>query len=208
MNCLDKNGQLPKGFHFANNEIKAINTLYGIILGMTSDGVITDQEIYFLSLWLNDNQEFTRSFPLNAVKHRVSAILEDGKITEEERVDFYQMLSQIVGGTIEDTGAAAGNSTQYGVDEPDSIQFENASFCFTGAFVTGTRNTCEQLVIAKGATTIASVNKSLNYLVIGSLASRDWIGSSHGRKIEKAMHYKETGSPILIIHEETWQKFI
>lgn len=205
---LDQNAQPPRAFHFANNELKAINTLYGLIMGMTSDGQINDAEINFLNLWLLDNDAYTRNFPLSAVKSRIDAILADGIITQEEREDFFKTLSTIVGGTYTETGATGGNSTQYGIDEPDQIEFDNTVFCFTGAFITGTRSKCEQLVTQKGARTISNITKELNYLVIGALASRDWIGSSHGRKIEKAQLYKNQGHPITIIHEEHWQKFV
>lgn len=208
MTQLDENAQPIRAFHFADNEIKAINNLYGILWGMTSDGVINDQEIQFLNLWLMDNEIYTHNFPLNAVKARIEAILADGKITEEERVDFYESVSKIIGGNYQETGATGGLSTQYGVDEPDHIDFVDASFCFTGAFVTGTRSTCEKLVIEKGGRAAPSITKDLNYLVIGALASRDWVGSSHGRKIEKAIHYKEKGHPIVIVNEETWQQFL
>ena len=45
-----------------------------------------------------------------------------------------------------------------------------------------------------GAQTNSSINKSVNYLVIGTLASRDWLYTSHGRKIEKALLLKRGGS--------------
>ena len=44
----------------------------------------------------------------------------------------------------------------------------------------------------------------LDYLVIGSLASREWAHTSHGRKIEKAMDYKKKGCSINIVSEEQW----
>ena len=52
-----------------------------------------------------------------------------------------------------------------------------------------------------GAQTNSSINKSVNYLVIGALASRDWLYTSHGRKIEKALLLKRGGSEIKVIAE-------
>jgi hypothetical protein len=68
---LDKKGQPSIGFHLANNEIKAINTLYGLIMGMTADSVINEDEINFLNLWLLDNKVYTNVFPLNVIKNRI-----------------------------------------------------------------------------------------------------------------------------------------
>ena len=52
-----------------------------------------------------------------------------------------------------------------------------------------------------GAQTNSSINKSVNYLVIGTLASRDWLYTSHGSKIEKALLLKRGGSEIKVIAE-------
>ena len=205
---LDKNGQLSIGFHLANNEIKAINTLYGLIMGMASDGVINEEEINFLNFWLLDNKVYTNVFPINVIKNRVDNILADGVITREELDDFNNTLAKIIGGTYQETGSPGGFSTSYGVESPDNLIIHGSTFCFTGAFVYGTREKCEQVIASFGGKSVSSVNKNLDYLIIGALASRDWVATSHGRKIEKAFHYKEKGCQITILEEETWVKFI
>ncbi len=58
-----------------------------------------------------------------------------------------------------------------------------------------------------GAQTNSSINKSVNYLVIGTLASRDWLYTSHGRKIEKALLLKRGGSEIKVIAERRLLKY-
>lgn len=204
----NKNGQLPIGFNLANNEIKAINTLYGIIMGITADGKVTDEEIHFLNLWILDNENYTNSFPLNVIKQRITDILTDHAITHEERETLYHALGTIVGGTYQETGAAGGLSTDYGTEQPDSIIIQGSTFCLTGEFFTGTRSKCEQIITALGGTAAKSVTKKLDYLVIGAAGSEDWIAAGHGRKIEKAMHYQNKGCPVTIINEETWAKYI
>lgn len=205
---LDKNGQPPLSINLANNEIKAVNTLYGLIMGIMADGKIADEEIHFLNLWLHDNDSFTHAFPLNAVKRRVKDILADGIITQDERDDFQRLLSTIIGGTFQESGSTGGLSTGYKAEEPDQLNFEGSKFCLTGAFATGTRGKCESIIIELGGVPAKSVTKDLDYLVIGALASRDWIASSHGRKIEKALYYQEQGQPVTILSEETWVRFI
>lgn len=204
---LDKNGQPYPEFNWKNNEIKAVNTLYGLIMGITADGIINDDEISFLNLWLLDNDNYANTFPLNVIKHRINDILADGIITEAERGDLFQTLANILGGTLKETGAAGGLSTGYGAEQPNEIIFQGSTFCLTGAFVTGTRRKCEYIISQLGGIPVSTVNKDLNYLVIGALASRDWAATSHGRKIEKALHYQEKGHPISILYEETWVKF-
>lgn len=205
---LDGNNQPTPILHLANNEIKAVNTLYGLIMGITADQVVCDDEIHFLNLWLKDNEAYTNTFPLNVVKQRVNEILTDNTITQAEREDFQQTLTKLVGGTLQETGAASGFSTGYGNEEPDLLIVAGSTFCLTGAFITGTRDKCEQIITQLGGIPTSSITKKLNYLVIGALASRDWVASSHGRKIEKALHYQTQGSPVKILTEETWVKFI
>lgn len=205
---FDENRQPDIGIHLANNEIKAVNTLYGLIMGITADQSVNDDEINFLNLWLKDNEIYTNTFPLNVIKRRIDDILADNIITREEREDFYQTLTKIMGGDFHETGAAGGLSTGYGVEEPDSLIIQGSTFCLTGAFITGTRNKCERLISQLGGIPKSTITQKLDYLVIGALASRDWVATNHGRKIEKAMHYKEKGYPVTILNEETWIKFI
>jgi NAD-dependent DNA ligase len=205
---FDENNQPPIGFHAANNEIKAVNTLYGLIMGISADQSVNDDEIHFLNLWLKDNEVYTNSFPLNVIKRRINDILADNVITIEEREDFQQTLTKIIGGAYQETGSPSGLSTDYCNEEPDSLIIQGSTFCLTGAFITGTRDKCEQIIIRLGGIPTSSITKKLDYLIIGALASRDWIATSHGRKIEKAMHYKEQGSPVTILSEEVWVKHI
>ena len=205
---FDKNGQPSPGIHRANNEIKAVNTLYGLIMGITADRVIQDDEIMFLSLWLADNEAYTNSFPLNIIKNRINDILADNIITQEERDDFYQTLIKIIGGDYHETGSASGSSTDYGIEEPSSIIISGSSFCLTGEFISGPRGKCEKKLTQFGGKSVNTVTKKLDYLVIGGLSSRDWVAESHGRKIEKALYYKERGSSVTLIAEETLAQFL
>jgi hypothetical protein len=43
-----------------------------------------------------------------------------------------------------------------------------------------------------------------NYVVIGTFGSRDWVHTSFGRKIEKAVDYRTKGYPLAIITEDHW----
>ena len=65
----------------------------------------------------------------------------------------------------------------------------------------------EQIISDKGSEINSSINKSVNYLVIGTLASRDWLYTSHGRKIEKTLLLKRGGSEIRVITEPTLLKY-
>jgi NAD-dependent DNA ligase len=55
-----------------------------------------------------------------------------------------------------------------------------------------------------GGINAKSVTKNLDYLVLGTYVTDSWIHESFGRKIEKAMQYRDSGLPIKIITEEHW----
>ncbi len=209
MSEFDLDGQpLQTCFHYSNNAIKAINTLYGLCMGVLADGKVDDSEVLFLDTWLKENEEYIDSYPLNVVADRLNDILSDGVISVEEKRDLFAMLKDIVGGTMQETGAAGGNSTALPVDHVDCIDFDERVFCFTGKFIRGQRSVCESLVVDKGGQVVKGVSKKVDYLVIGGLASRDWVTASHGRKIEKALFYRQQGSNILILSEQNWIGFV
>ena len=94
-------------------------------------------------------------------------------------------------------------------DDPvPDIGFEGTSFAFTGKFSSGTRPECQEAVQNSGAIGQKSVNRSTDYLIIGSEGSGDWAEGSHGRKIEKAVMLRmDTGKPA-IVAEADWLEAI
>ncbi len=90
-------------------------------------------------------------------------------------------------------------------DDPvPAISFDSTSFAFTGKFSSGKRSDCQEAVKTFGGIGQVRVNRSTDYLIIGSEGSDHWAEGSHGRKIEKAMMLRmETGSPA-IVSESDW----
>lgn len=101
---------------------KAINSLLGIIDGISIDGHINDLEVSYLNLWLTDHDELKDLHPFNEFVPRVAAAVADGILDQEERDDilwlcerlrsqeFYdqatadlQRLHAILGGIVADT---------------------------------------------------------------------------------------------------------
>ena len=117
-------------------------------------------------------------------------------------------VQQITGteATPEDVSYEA--STEVWEDTVDDVQINGSVFCLSGEFVSGDRNTVDTNLRLRGAETSPNVNKDVNFLVVGTLASRDWLYTSHGRKIEKALLLKRKDVPISIITERTLLKFL
>lgn len=206
---LDKDGQpVILAFNWHRNLKKSIESLLGICHGIIADNQLNDSEILFLDTWLKENVEIAQSWPGDIVAARVQQILADGIVTADEADDLKKTLAQIVGGATEDIGAVSGMATRLPIDNIDNLKFSDSLFCFTGKFIYGSRRKCETTAIERGARVADSVTRELDYLVIGTLASRDWAHTSHGRKIEHAVTLREKGASILIVAEEAWVNFL
>ena len=183
---------------------RSCESLIGICSGLLADGKLNDKEIVFLDTWLADNYDLRNTWPGEVIVAAVRDVLADGEISEEERKYLKSTLTDLIGGTLEDTGATSGLSTRLPLDDVSEIVISGNTFCFTGKFLYGTRKACEKAVKERGGEAMSGIRTDLDYLVIGSLASRDWVNTSHGRKIEKAMEYKKKGRSIFVVSEEQW----
>lgn len=94
-------------------------------------------------------------------------------------------------------------------DDPvPSVIFEKKSFCFTGKFITGTRQECNDAVSELGSIPQSNVTTSTDYLIIGNEANSSWAHSNYGRKIERAMMLRMDNGKPLIISEADWVSVI
>jgi NAD-dependent DNA ligase len=93
-----------------------------------------------------------------------------------------------------------------------TIDFKDNLVCFTGEFLYGTRAACERLVLKVGAMCSDSVSRKIDILVIGTRVSPDWVHTSFGRKIQRAVELQDEGHAIEIISErkmmDVLQKFV
>ena len=183
---------------------KSIQTLIGIVTGMTADNHLNDQEIHFLNIWLSEYPEVANNWPGYLIANRIRESLKDGIITESERTDILETLAQLINTSFTATGAAAPDSTALPIEDDPSIYFRNMTYCFTGRFIYGTRASCERIVLSLGAMPVDRVSKKLNYLVIGTLIEPSWAHNTFGNKIHNAVRHRDSGSEICIISEKQW----
>ena len=76
---------------------------------------------------------------------------------------------------------------------PTPVTFLDKSFCFTGKMSELLRKDAEREVRARGGLTQSSVNKDLDYLVVGDIPNPTWAYGDYGSKIAKAMDFKAQG---------------
>jgi hypothetical protein len=92
-------------------------------------------------------------------------------------------------------------------DEDSNIIFDGKSFCFTGNSPYGERDFLEKLVNNLGGSISATMNNSVDYVVVGSNKNPGWAYENYGRKILKAMEinqarYRPFQKKIIIIHDD------
>lgn len=80
---------------------RSCETLLGICSGIMADAKLNDDEIMFLSTWIEDHSEMTTFWPGDVLAMQVRDILADGIITEDERNHMIATLTSITGGTIQ-----------------------------------------------------------------------------------------------------------
>ncbi|KXS53864.1 MAG: NAD-dependent DNA ligase (Contains BRCT domain type II) [Marinobacter sp. T13-3] len=182
---------------------RQIDTLIGLSKGVSADGQVNQAEAEFLMSWLVQNRQSTDNPIIINLLEKISAMLEDGVLDPEESVELLEILQKISGESSEIGELAKTSSLP--VDDPlPEIDFEGRSFLFTGTCAFGTRKQCHEATEQLGGNIAKGVNKTLDYLVLGTYVTDSWAHESFGRKIEKAIEYREKGLPVAILTEEHW----
>lgn len=182
---------------------RQVDTLVGLSKGLVADGVVNQSEAEFLVNWLIQNQQATENPVISNLLDRISAFLKDDVLDQEESQDLFNLLSGISGPAAD--FAELSHPATLPIDTPPpSICFPGTHFLFTGTCKFGPRRVCQQAVDELGGVNLSSVTKQLDYLVLGSYVTDSWVHESFGRKIEKAVKYRDTGVPLAIVTEDHW----
>jgi NAD-dependent DNA ligase len=182
---------------------RSISELVGLCHGIIADGRVEQSEAEYLKKWLSMNRNVLHEWPGNVIADRVFDFLEDGILDQDEQKELFGILAGVVGGDAPVAAAEEVVSTTLPFDSPlPKITFRHRRFCMTGKFALGSRKQVCREVSGLGGIVHPSVVLDLDYLVVGEFGSRDWIQSPYGRKIEKAIEYRENGHGVSIIPEK------
>lgn len=182
---------------------RKIDALIGLSKGIVADGIVNQQEAEMLQNWLVQSRQATSNPIIENLLEKVDSILEDGVLDDEESSELMSVLQQI-GGENSEIGELA-KTSKLPVDDPmPSIIFKNSTFLFTGTCAFGSRKQCQDVIERLGGKNAKSVTKSLNYLVLGTYITDSWAHETFGRKIEKAIEYRDNNVPLSIVTEEHW----
>jgi NAD-dependent DNA ligase len=195
-------------FHEARIDRRSADALVGIAAGLTADGKIDQQEAEFLKAWIETHLCHLGDPVVNILYKRLASMLSDGVLDSDESVELLEILHQFAGLPV---GSAQILTTPNSLplDNPaPALSWADRVFLFTGVMAYGPRKDCESLIVERGGLIGGSVSKKVHYLVVGSIGNDQWLHSSYGTKIKKAVELRESGVPIAIISEDHWQKVL
>ena len=207
----DQHGQPTRIFkaRLENNVAKAIDQLTGICSGILADGNVNENEAQFFSEWVRNHAPLEPVWPFTEVLSRLERIFSDGRCDEDERQELKGVMEALCGYT-QQAKPEETYSTTFPLTAPlPALVFPGRRFNITGKFAFGTRKNVMEAIESRGGFPVDSApTLESHYLVIGVFASRDWINTNHGRKIEKAVELRDSGSGLAIVSEEHWTQFL
>lgn len=203
---FDDDGQpLNRSWNYQRRVDAGIDELVGLIKGIVADQEVTVREAEILSGWVSNHPEIAGDWPCNVLVCRLNRIFEDERVDDDEREELKDVLLEIVG---QSESLIETPTTALPLCRPaPEVIFDQNTFVLTGRFAYGPRRVCEAEVLERGGRVSNLVTLQTSYLVIGSVGSRDWIHSSWGRKIEKAVQYRPL-CPIAVISERHWASYL
>ncbi|MCB2154615.1 BRCT domain-containing protein [bacterium] len=99
--------QLPY-YRFCSRSMldKSINSLLGLVEGVSIDGAVSDQEIDYLIQWVHDHRQYQDRHPFNELLPVVAEAVADRVLTEEERYDIIWLCENLRSTEYFDLGTA------------------------------------------------------------------------------------------------------
>ena len=76
--------------------VKSLNSLYGIVKGIDSDGIIKESELQLIEKWIYEYEKYTDAFPYSLINLKIKAFLSDRVITEKEKVELINISQMFI----------------------------------------------------------------------------------------------------------------
>lgn len=192
----DKDRDLIYLYNYPLQVQKAIQEVQGVAGMIVYDGEVSDEEVTFLSQWLQRHEGLMTKYPLKELNAIFVDISKDGIVTAGERKKLFQFLSSIAAGSKSDPvidGIFSNNP---------EIAFKERTFILTGEMEFGPREKAEEEIRKSGGVVSGSCTLRTDYLVVGKLGSEAYKYSRFGRKIEKALHMRHKKKSVIQIVRE------
>ena len=186
-----------------SNYGKSADQLIGICRGIMFDGEVNEVEALGLRRFV-DTVCFSapNQFPFGLLQARLDRIFADGVISTDEREELKGIILDFAGLTAESVTEDARTTRMLPFDKNIDVTFGGKKFVVTGRFGYGTRSKIEGEIKLRGGNCMNSVTNKTHYLVVGHFASRDWLHTNWGNKIETAVELRREFGVLRILAEE------
>ena len=165
----------------------ATQILNGIMRGITTDGTVTESECKNFRQWLYDNIYLSGHYPFDKITEIIDKVLADSVITPDE----LSYITSVVDSLLNPVESL----------KKQVYTIEGKSFCLSGNFSYGEKADVEKYITEHGGLIHASVKKTTDYLIIGSLECQAYSNGTYGTKVKKAIEYNDKGCNIQILKE-------
>lgn len=187
--------------------------LQGLLHGILADGLIKEDEVKSLRIWLNENKHLSGCYPCDEIYSIIADALADGKFNEDEsetlKAFFAGFVNLPLNNQFRIDSELKEKVSTLGVCAVDPvIKFTGKVFCFTGQSVRATRNELAIMIEAAGGIFSRYFTSEVNYLIYGADGNQCWAFSCYGRTVENAMKLRKRGDQVTIIHEnDFWNSY-
>lgn len=208
---VDIHGEFKESklFHQSRIDRRSADALSGLAAGMTADGKVNQREAEFLQDWISQNLVHLDDPVVNLLYRRLSDMLSDGVLDAEESAELLEMLHAFAGVSVEKPKVSDNPFTPSNLlplnDPAPRLEWSGHLYVFTGVMAYGPRKHCEEVVVNRGGGIAPSISKKVSYLVVGQIGNEQWLHSTYGTKIKKAVELRDNGAPVAIISEKHWQ---
>ena len=182
---------------------RQIDQLIGLAQGILADGIVSQAEAEMLQSWLRLNHRTDNPY-VSRLLDQVEQVLADGVLDENEGGELHDALMSWTGGG--GTDGEESTTASLPLDPaPRQVRIAGNVFVFTGTGIFGTRTMMQNATTRAGGTVERNITMRTNFVVLGTYVTPAWVHQSFGRKIEKAMEYRDRkGTGVQIVHEEDW----
>jgi len=189
-------GAKPKRTHkpHYNEDTKALQTLQGLLFGVTCDGVLTEAEVMAVKKWLEQHKHLSGNYPFDVAYSEIEKALEDGVLEAHELNSLLNTFIMLT------------DPVQTCSCECSSLNLNGSKICLSGEFTHGTKSQVSELLISLGAEMSDTVTKKVAILIVGDIGSEAWLCGNYGGKVKKAVEMQNKGSNIKIISETDFYK--
>ena len=188
-NLSYENNSGSSAFHKISANTQVLLQLDGILEGITCDNILAEDEVIYLSNWMNANSSLRGNYPYDNIFNILTTALADG-VLEKRELDEMLLLFKRLSDPVNDCGC-----------NHSITSLEGKCICLSGEFDRGSKSDISEELISRGATIHNTVTQKTDYLVVGGQGSSAWCAGNYGTKVKKALEFQSKGIGIIVIRE-------